>query len=659
MRATDALSKLEHLIPAAVSSWRHTLPLVDSGTRDLLEKHILVTATRLLGPDWERRLLLPPPPRKLASGALKLGAVHFDKELYPFGLASKELLQGLGIFGRSGAGKTNTVFVLLRELARKGIPFLFLDWKRTCRHLLPTLGRKARVYTPGRNLSPFSFNPLVPPPGVERGVYIAQLIDVLGSAYTLGDAAKSVLQQAIHRTHEEARSCPTFKDVERTLVAMTVQGRAIGWKSSALRAIQSLALVEAPQGQRTDQEGMVSQLTKGNTVLELDGLSQSARKFLPPMLLLWIFQHQLARSEREKLRLVVIVEEAHHLLYRQENRTEETLMNKMLRQCRELGIGFVIVDQHPHLISSAALGNIYTSICLNLKEPSDISRAGAISALSKEDHGHLLRLPIGQGIVKLQDRWPKPFLVTFPDAGVDKGAVSDSSLLRYSGGLGARSGVPPGTEGFLARVRRVRLGDPVLQGDGIGFLMDCVCHPTDPVRVRYKRLGLSVDRGNRAKNRLIQTGLIEGATVPVGRTRKLILRPTRQAKDLLHISASSTPESVEHEFWKQHYAEKLRLAGYLVEIEAPRHGGRADVVAKAGGLRIAVEIETGKSDVISNVRNCLRSKFDQVVVITTRPETRPKIEAQMANEGLLIRGRTSVCSGDTFRPRTTAVGITE
>jgi len=659
MRATDALSKLEHLIPAAVSSWRHTLPLVDSGTRDLLEKHILVTATRLLGPDWERRLLLPPPPRKLASGALKLGAVHFDKELYPFGLASKELLQGLGIFGRSGAGKTNTVFVLLRELARKGIPFLFLDWKRTCRHLLPTLGRKARVYTPGRNLSPFSFNPLVPPPGVERGVYIAQLIDVLGSAYTLGDAAKSVLQQAIHRTHEEARSCPTFKDVERTLVAMTVQGRAIGWKSSALRAIQSLALVEAPQGQRTDQEGMVSQLTKGNTVLELDGLSQSARKFLPPMLLLWIFQHQLARSEREKLRLVVIVEEAHHLLYRQENRTEETLMNKMLRQCRELGIGFVIVDQHPHLISSAALGNIYTSICLNLKEPSDISRAGAISALSKEDHGHLLRLPIGQGIVKLQDRWPKPFLVTFPDAGVDKGAVSDSSLLRYSGGLGARSGVPPGTEGFLARVRRVRLGDPVLQGDGIGFLMDCVCHPTDPVRVRYKRLGLSVDRGNRAKNRLIQTGLIEGATVPVGRTRKLILRPTRQAKDLLHISASSKPESVEHEFWKQHYAEKLRLAGYLVEIEAPRHGGRADVVAKAGGLRIAVEIETGKSDVISNVRNCLRSKFDQVVVITTRPETRPKIEAQMANEGLLIRGRTSVCSGDTFRPRTTAVGITE
>ena len=32
----------------------------------------------------------------------------------------------------------------------KGIPFLFLDWKRTGRHLLPQLKGKASVYTPGR-----------------------------------------------------------------------------------------------------------------------------------------------------------------------------------------------------------------------------------------------------------------------------------------------------------------------------------------------------------------------------------------------------------------------------------------------------------------------------------------------------------------------------
>ena len=68
-------------------------------------------------------------------------------------------MQNLAIFGRSGAGKTNVSFHLIEQLVKKKICFLFLDWKRTARHLMPLLGRKIKVYTLGRALFPFPFNP--------------------------------------------------------------------------------------------------------------------------------------------------------------------------------------------------------------------------------------------------------------------------------------------------------------------------------------------------------------------------------------------------------------------------------------------------------------------------------------------------------------------
>ncbi len=114
-------------------------------------------------------------------------------------------------------------------------------------------------------------------------------------------------------------------------------------------------------------------------------------------------------------------------------------MNRLLRQCREIGIGILVVDQHPSLISSAALGNSYTSICLNLKDPSDINRAAGLSQVPDQEKRYFSMLPVGQGIVKLQDRWHRPFLVAFPLVEVNKGAITDARLKRYIEGSRNRS----------------------------------------------------------------------------------------------------------------------------------------------------------------------------------------------------------------------------
>ena len=67
--------------------------------------------------------------------------------------------------------------------------------------------------------------------------------------------------------------------------------------------------------------------------------------------------------------------------------------------------------------------------------------------------------------------------------------------------------------------------------------------------------------------------------------------------------------------------------------------------------RVCIEVETGKSDVVSNVRNGLRSGFDKVVVVATSQEAMGKVERALGKEGLLIAGRVDIVLQDNSRER--------
>ena len=548
---------------------------------------------------------------------------------HPFGLSRSDLLQGIGIYGRSGSGKTNIVFGLLRQLGQQGIPFLFLDTKRTVRHLLPMLNRTTNLFTPGRSLSPLSFNPLIPPPGLELRAHVAQLVDALAASFTLGDGAKSLLQKLVLDAYGPSKPWPTVNSILHAARELDVQGRAVGWKASTVRALESLTFAGGFEAGSTDPSRLVDQLLGQNTILELDGLDENAQQFLVSTLMTWLFHHRLQAPDREVIRLMIIVEEAHHFLYRQENRAKESAMNRLLRQCREVGIGVVVVDQHPHLISSAALGNTYTSICLNLKEPTDVNRAAAMMLLQEHQKRYLNRLPLGDGIVKLQGRWQKPFLAHFPKLEIAKGSVTDAVLAQHLRRGRVRVG---------SRWRESASGDTPTFTEAsspeMKFLLDCDHHPIDAVRTRYRRLGLSADRGTRLKDSLIARGLLTSTLIPVGRTRRLILQPTDSARKMAPGSVFPAVESIEHAFWKEFYFQKYRDLGYVVEKEAPRSGGRVDVLATRDTERIGVEIETGKSNAVKNTQNCLNSRFTKILVVATDPSAKDLVRRQFRAQNL-------------------------
>ena len=253
MDILDIARKLEPLMPEQIKHWLQARDTADPDLRALIDKQIVHSAHGVLG-DFRSKPLLSLPPKAKARGAINLGTLLYEKEKWQFGVSQGELLQNMVILGRSGAGKTNVAFHLLQQLDSKGIPFLFLDWKRTARHLLPWLGKRTQIFTPGRPLSPMTFNPFLAPPGLEDNVYINFVVDVLATSYTLGDGARSVLQRAISSCYQQGNRSPTAQELLSTLNSMPDRGRAGTWKISVTRALESLDFAESRRDSRRSRD---------------------------------------------------------------------------------------------------------------------------------------------------------------------------------------------------------------------------------------------------------------------------------------------------------------------------------------------------------------------------------------------------------------------
>ena len=156
------------------------------------------------------------------------------------------------------------------------------------------------------------------------------------------------------------------------------------------------------------------------------------------------------------------------------------------------------------------------------------------------------------------------------------------------------------------------------------LLLDIAEHPLSVVSERYQRLGWSAHTGTKIKRKLLEKGLIEQEKVVVPNGSVTLLKLTNEGRALLAswgIQVKSLPKnaSLEHEYYRELVAERYRADGYKVEKEVWIGQGKAvDLVATKGNERMAIEIETGKSNVEGNMRKCKEAGFEQVVVVYTK-----------------------------------------
>lgn len=117
-----------------------------------------------------------------------------------------------------------------------------------------------------------------------------------------------------------------------------------------------------------------------------------------------------------------------------------------------------------------------------------------------------------------------------------------------------------------------------------------------------------------------------------GRVKLLVL--TEEGENILkkmgYEIGKKREGSTEHEYWKYRIAEFLRSRGYQVEIEKPIGEGKAvDMVAIKDVERIAIEIETGKSDVVENIVKSLDEGFSRIIVVPLNLKAKSEISMKM------------------------------
>ena len=615
-----------------------------------------IFASKYLDENYDRKVLLSVPPRDVIDGEYRLGTViHGEREYYPFGLREKEWIQHVGIFGRSGCGKTNTVFIILWNLLKKKKPFLIFDWKRNYRDLLSLEeGKNIKVYTIGRDVSFFYFNPLIPPENTRPKTWLKKLIEIMCHAYFLVEGVAYLLQKAIDKTYadfgvynEDTERYPTFLDVLKSLETIQVKGRSAQWMDSTLRTLGVLCFGEFSRVLNMEKSFPVGELLKENAILELDSLTNSDKTFFIEALLLWIHHYRLSERNREIFKHAVIIEEAHHILLRkkQEMTGTEAITDVILREIRELGESIILVDQHPSLISMPALGNTYTTICMNLKHKADMNTISESLLLDREQIDFLGQLEVGIAIVKLQGRFFKPFLIKIPLFPLKKGKITDEDIKKKMGGYSLENEVIRAKETINDLNKEIRGyvkeedKDIQITNEQKEFLEDIYKYPISGVVERYHRMGINAFRGNRIKNSLLEKELIYWKGISTLRGRIKILLLTHKGKTAIgkpgedRIFPRNT--SFEHEYWKYKIAEIYRKKGYKVTLEySIGEGKKVYIVAEKNGKRIAIEIETGKSSSIYNIQKNLEVGFNEVISIFLMKDVKDKFLMQLKELGL-------------------------
>lgn len=163
-----------------------------------------------------------------------------------------------------------------------------------------------------------------------------------------------------------------------------------------------------------------------------------------------------------------------------------------------------------------------------------------------------------------------------------------------------------------------------LSRDTTRFLADVASRQLSTTVSRYERLHLSRRRGNAIRGDLLAAGLITSVAIAT-RSGQVVLYQLSDAGRAvcrgqgIELGALFRA-SLEHRYWAGKVARQFERDGFDVTLEKPIDGnGVVDVVAERPGERVAIEVETGKSDIKNNIEKLRGAEFDRVILIATTP----------------------------------------
>lgn len=358
----------------------------------------------------------------VSGGDIVVGMLKSSSQGNTIGISLNDLTKHMLVVGTPGSGKTTFSVSLLDRLWKDHqIPFLVIEpAKNEYRALIQSIP-DLQVFTPGKNfISPFVFNPFVPPKNVKLETYKSTLKTAFAAAVSMSSPLDKIFEESVNNCYSDFRWLDTYtnenkgrifnisdfvKCFEETFEAIGYTGDAKNIGRAGLVRLQSL--VNLFDNYSTIP---IEDILTKPTIIELAAVENSDQKALIiSLLLLSILAYVNSNYLGEgSLRNVVLLEEAHVLLDADTNSGEgeanpsaiaQGLLKRMLAEIRSYGVGVIIADQSPRKVTTDVVALTDIKLVFRLVEATDKQIISDSSNMTAVQEQRLAKLRPGEAFL--------------------------------------------------------------------------------------------------------------------------------------------------------------------------------------------------------------------------------------------------------------------
>ena len=371
------------------------------------------------------------------TGDIEVGKLRSSSKGDTIGFSLKDLAKHMLVVGTPGSGKTTFSVSLLDRLWKEHhLPFLVIEpAKNEYRALVQSIP-ELQVFTPGKNfISPFVFNPFVPPKNVKLETYKSTLKTAFSAAVSMSTPLDKIFEETINNCYSDFRWLDTYtsddkgktfnisdfvKCFQQTFdeIGYTGDARNIG-RAGVVRLNSLVNLFD------NYHSIPIEDMLQKPTIIELAAIENSDQKALIiSLLLLSILAYVNANYVGEGgLRNVILLEEAHVLLDADTNAGQgeanpsaiaQGLVKRMLAEIRSYGVGLIIADQSPRKVSTDVVALTDMKMVFRLVESVDKQIIGDSTNMTDAQVQRMAKLKPGEAFLFF-NKLDEPEEVITPD----------------------------------------------------------------------------------------------------------------------------------------------------------------------------------------------------------------------------------------------------
>lgn len=390
------------------------------------------------------------------AGDINIGKLK-SSEMNSIGVSLKDLTKHMLVVGTPGSGKTTFSISLLDRLWKDyKIPFLVIEpAKNEYRALIQSIP-DLQVFTPGKNfISPFVFNPFIPPKNVKLETYKSTLKTAFSAAVSMSTPLDKIFEESINNCYSDFRWLDTYtvddkgekfnisdfiKCFQNTFdqIGYTGDARNIG-RAGVVRLNSLVNLFD------NYYSIPIEDILEKPTVIELAAIENGDQKALIiSLILLSILAYVNSNYVGDgKLKNVILLEEAHVLLDADSNAGQgeanpsaiaQGLLKRMLAEIRSYGVGMIVADQSPRKVTTDVVALTDMKMVFRLVESTDKEIISDSINMDEAQVKRLSRLKPGEAFVFF-NRLDEPEEVITPDYRLEHKidiTLSDSSIKELS-----------------------------------------------------------------------------------------------------------------------------------------------------------------------------------------------------------------------------------